>query len=92
MNKTSRTFARFMRAPLVKWPAMAARLPEPQRLELSRAASDTIQRLSLLGEYAETLGGNDHAYALTKAQRLCAKVRKALGYSYPKQGLPSVNW
>lgn len=90
-NPTDKTLTRILRSPLVKWPELVGKLTQSQRLELSRAASGDIERLVLLGEYAET-HDQGHLYARDKARRLTVKVRKALGFSYPKQGLAQVNW
>jgi len=93
LPSTDKTLARILRAPLVKWPELVGQLTHSQRIELSRAASGNIERLALLGEYAETYDSPEaHSYALKKAQRVTAKVRKALGFSYPKSGLATVSW
>lgn len=97
-TKTDRILARFMRAPLVDWPRMADRLTKsnghnPALIEASRLANDQLQRLALFAEYADIRGcANTHALALKHAQKRVAKVRKALGYSYPKSGLATVTW
>lgn len=97
-TKTDRILARFMRAPLVDWPKMADRLTKTNDnahalIEASRLADAQLQRLALFAEYADIRGcANTHALAFKHAQRRVAKVRKALGYSYPKAGLASMTW
>lgn len=95
-TKTDRILARFMRAPLVDWPKMADRLTKTDShalIEASRLADAQLQRLALFAEYADIRGcANTHALAFKHAQRRVAKVRKALGYSYPKSGLAEGTW
>lgn len=88
-----RALRRLLRAPLVKWPTMAAKLDGSTQMEIARALESDAERAVLLSEYLESLSyGAGHTAAQRLAARKVKRVRKALGYTYPDQGLAAVSW
>lgn len=94
MTTVDKTLRKLMTAPPVKWAGIMGKLSSSDRLTLSRALSHDAQRLAFLSEYAETFydGPDGHDYAVNKARRLTARVRRALGYTYPKEGFATLRF
>lgn len=70
----------------VDWQSQAAQTPEARRLELARALDDIAQHAARLSAYLETFS-NGHDAAVRAQNRRIAKVRRALGFTYPKADL-----
>ncbi len=86
-----RTLRRIVKAPLVKWPALVAKLSSEDAVAISRALEEDAQRGLLLSEYmCFRASGTGHPSAHERAYAKLAKVRKALGYAYPKGA--EVSW
>lgn len=92
-SSNQRRLSRLVRSALVRWPDAAARLDSGSQMEIARAAESDAERLILLGAYLSALAnGAAHNTAQKRAARAVAKVRRAMGYAYPKQGLAGVSW
>jgi len=92
-SPTDKALAKMFRAPLVEWDKLAWPISSGDKLTISRAAENDAERLVLLAEYLDALAnGSIHASAVKQANKRVAKVRKSLGYSYPKQGLAGVSF
>lgn len=92
-DENARLLTRILRAPLAKWPEMITALDLIDRDTLSHYGESDIERLTMLSAYMWLRNGtDDHKTALKYARAKTIKVRRALGYAYPKQGLAQVNW
>jgi len=92
-SPTDKALDKLTRAALVQWSKIAGRLDCMDQAIVSRNAEQDAVRLVLLSAYLDALAnGQTHSGAVNTAQKRVAKVRKALGYSYPKQGLASVSF
>jgi len=92
-SPADKSLDKMFRAPLVKWPALAESIASSNKTSIALAAENDAERLVLLAEYLGALANRQtHSGAVKHAQKRVAKVRKALGYSYPKQGLAGVSF
>lgn len=79
--------------PPCMWRELAAPLSDADLARFSTVLRDEAQRAILLSEYLGVRSyGTDHAKAVKLAQAKLVKVRKALGFSYPKDGLATVKF
>lgn len=92
-NHLNRRISRFMRAPLAKLPAMVEKANVNDMMSMARAMESDTQRMVFTGEYVHHRAcGQNHASALKLARAKIVKVRRVLGYAYPKEGLASVSF
>jgi hypothetical protein len=90
---TERHLRRIVKAPLAQWATLAAKLPPSQQFDIARAVDSDAERCALLGAYLSALSyGAEHATARKRAACVVTKVRSAMGYSYPGQGLAQASW
>lgn len=88
MNQTDKTLAKLFAAPPIEWPRMADKLNSSDMLTVSRMAENDAERLAFIGEYLSArANGRDSGDAVKQARSKVAKVRRAMGYSYPNHGL-----
>jgi cytidylate kinase len=79
-----------MARPMVEWEAAADRMNARERAEIADALNQITQRAARAASYFEERYGygcsdRGHAEAVKAQNKLVAKIRKALGFSYPKQ-------
>lgn len=76
-------------APLVELDTIISQCGAGDRIDISRAISDDAQRLARIAGYLVAREGNDagHAAGVKKANTVVAALRRALGYTYPRQDL-----
>lgn len=91
--QNERTLRRLLRLPPVKWATAIAKLDSTAQVDISRAMEDDAQRCILLSGYLYSVAcGGSHESAQKLASRKLAKVRRAMGFTYPEQGLPEASW
>jgi hypothetical protein len=72
-------------APMSEWEGLLDRMHAQQRGEVVNSMDALIQKATRLRGYADQRAGSDrgHAAGVVEANKLLAKVRKALGFTYP---------
>ncbi len=91
-SSNSLRLKKLLKAPLVKWPALVKDIPQLDCLEIARTMEGQIQVSVLLAEYLSLASTMEHEAARKVASKKLIKVRRALGYAYPKEGLAEVTW
>jgi hypothetical protein len=81
-----RTFP-LLHAPLVEWRDRVRALSPRERMTIASDCDALAQRAVMLRTYLDHIDcEGDHAHAVTRANAALVKVRRLLGYAYPKAG------
>lgn len=83
----STTLRRLVKLPPVEWERETGKLSNEKRRELETECNEISQRLILLGSYGFHSCESTHEQAVKLAMSQLVKVRRALGYAYPKAGV-----
>ena len=80
---------KILEAAPIEWPELVKALPSSEMLELSRWLDSVSEGAARLSAYVEARGGSGcgdsgHDRAVKAQNRRAAKVRRALGYTFPK--------
>ncbi len=88
-----RRIKRLLNTPLFKWKTKALAISQLDRLAMASAMESDMQRMALLSEYLANLYDEPtHEAARKAAGKRVVKIRKALGYTFPADGLNTVKW
>lgn len=83
------TAKNLLSAPISEWEERAARVKDKQALESELSA--LVQRAALLEAYISRrwntgCGDQGHSASVRHANRVLSRIRKALGFTYPRAG------
>lgn len=84
--------ARLLKLPPAKWEAAADRMATRDRSEIVRELDALLDKAARLRGYFDErhgygCGDQGHKSAVKECNRLGAKIRRTLGYSYPRQDI-----
>lgn len=90
-NRVDELLQRAKSGALADLPALASEYDKPLLREACRSLDGEIQRLARLTAYLDQRGGcgydQGHATAVKRQHSLATKIRRALGFSYPRQDI-----
>lgn len=85
MTRVEDKTVELLEAPMIDWYAISAKLTNEERAEVSRLLDSKIEEAARLRGFIEALNHGARPAAVTASNNLAAKIRKALGFTYPRQ-------
>lgn len=84
--------ARILQAPMIEWEGIASEMSAEDRGEVARKLNAQAEYLVRVASYFEErygygCGDQGHAAAVKAQNRVATRVRRALGFSIPKQDI-----
>lgn len=81
---------KLLNLPLVEWEKALDETPSQKRADIASELAALVQEAARLYAYAQErygygCGDRGHADAVKTSNRLVTKIRKAMGFSYPRQ-------
>lgn len=85
---TRRQLERFVNAPMVKWAQLHDRMREGDRWDVDHHYAAMVERYARAEAYiSRRRSGGTHADAVKASNKVAERVRRAMGFTYPRQNI-----